>query len=146
MPLLYHAYVYLEFLILVCTIYILAPPVCAGAFFRNKGKSTFRLRGSGSETSLCCPAQCSCHAFSAPLPPAPFPILPAIQSPSEDALFLLYLYSSSINAWYKRFASTALVVFLFLSTIWTVRSCCIFFATDFVEALLFNRNTVPTYF
>ena len=27
MPLLYHAYVYLEFLILVCTIYILAPEV-----------------------------------------------------------------------------------------------------------------------
>ena len=26
MPLLYHAYVYLEFLILACTIYILAPP------------------------------------------------------------------------------------------------------------------------
>jgi hypothetical protein len=25
MPLLYHAYVYLEFLILACTIYILAP-------------------------------------------------------------------------------------------------------------------------
>lgn len=27
MPLLYHAYVYLEFLILACTIYILAPSV-----------------------------------------------------------------------------------------------------------------------
>lgn len=27
MPLLYHAYVYLEFLILACTIYILAPRV-----------------------------------------------------------------------------------------------------------------------
>ena len=27
MPLLYHAYVYLEFLILACTIYILAPEV-----------------------------------------------------------------------------------------------------------------------
>ena len=26
MPLLYHAYVYLEFLIFACTIYILAPP------------------------------------------------------------------------------------------------------------------------
>ena len=28
MPLLYHAYVYLEFLILACTIYILAPVLC----------------------------------------------------------------------------------------------------------------------
>ena len=27
MPLLYHAYVYLEFLILACTIYILAPDI-----------------------------------------------------------------------------------------------------------------------
>ena len=27
MPLLYHAYVYLEFLILACTIYILAPVI-----------------------------------------------------------------------------------------------------------------------
>lgn len=27
MPLLYHAYVYLEFLILACTIYILAPHI-----------------------------------------------------------------------------------------------------------------------
>ena len=30
MPLLYHAYVYLEFLILACTIYILAPIVLSG--------------------------------------------------------------------------------------------------------------------
>ena len=31
MPLLYHAYVYLEFLILACTIYILAPMVLCDA-------------------------------------------------------------------------------------------------------------------
>jgi len=30
MPLLYHAYVYLEFLILACTIYILAPKEMLG--------------------------------------------------------------------------------------------------------------------
>ena len=36
MPLLYHAYVYLEFLILACTIYILAP-VTTGCLAENKG-------------------------------------------------------------------------------------------------------------
>ena len=39
MPLLYHAYVYLEFLILACTIYILAP-VCP-IFFVNVLPSVF---------------------------------------------------------------------------------------------------------
>jgi len=33
MPLLYHAYVYLEFLILACTIYILAPLQCLFGHF-----------------------------------------------------------------------------------------------------------------
>ena len=44
MPLLYHAYVYLEFLILVCTIYILAPEdpdwAAIEARFRNKHSDT----------------------------------------------------------------------------------------------------------
>jgi len=35
MPLLYHAYVYLEFLILACTIYILAP-VKGGQSYEEK--------------------------------------------------------------------------------------------------------------
>ena len=37
MPLLYHAYVYLEFLILACTIYILAPKCCLRPLYDEYG-------------------------------------------------------------------------------------------------------------
>ena len=39
MPLLYHAYVYLEFLILACTIYILAPAATGTAISADAWKS-----------------------------------------------------------------------------------------------------------
>ena len=54
MPLLYHAYVYLEFLILACTIYILAPKIrkavcCQG--YNNFEKSAVKLEKlNGIET------------------------------------------------------------------------------------------------
>lgn len=41
MSLLYHAYVYLEFLILACTIYILAPAI---SFYQREG---FEIQYSG---------------------------------------------------------------------------------------------------
>ena len=43
MPLLYHAYVYLEFLILACTIYILAPNIIP--FIIEDSKKSFYYRG-----------------------------------------------------------------------------------------------------
>ena len=44
MPLLYHAYVYLEFLILACTIYILAPKIDSGKWRSLDGTRQFRVK------------------------------------------------------------------------------------------------------
>jgi len=52
MPLLYHAYVYLEFLILACTIYILAPKVCFTHKKYPQYKSTYYIHGSENEKYL----------------------------------------------------------------------------------------------
>ena len=49
MPLLYHAYVYLEFLILACTIYILAPYVSQLFFLQPTGRRGTFL----SEEQIC---------------------------------------------------------------------------------------------
>lgn len=46
MPLLYHAYVYLEFLILACTIYILAPQALKTPIKLAKGASLSRQNNS----------------------------------------------------------------------------------------------------
>ena len=45
MPLLYHAYVYLEFLILACTIYILAPDLILKYYNRKWYLESFYLLG-----------------------------------------------------------------------------------------------------
>ena len=47
MPLLYHAYVYLEFLILACTIYILAPAakLISGKKYSIAGPRFFKYKG-----------------------------------------------------------------------------------------------------
>ena len=48
MFLLYHAYVYLEFLILACTIYILAPRIC----FTIKERSILREEASSTAARI----------------------------------------------------------------------------------------------